>query len=95
MWWNGDPADLLSALVDLLPERPPWMADALCREYPSLPWVPNNGRLGEGNLAAMRRVCSRCLVFRECATWATTALPPDDGGIWAGMLPGERRRRVA
>ncbi len=96
MWFAGDPEDLYAALADLLPRRPAWMADALCREYRDLPWVPpTNGKLGAGNLAAMRRVCSQCLVFRECAIWATTMLPHDDAGIWAGMLPAERRRRVA
>ena len=95
MWFAGDPEDLYQALADLLPERPPWMADALCREYPDLPWVPRNGKLGEGHLAAMRRVCSQCLVFGECAMWSITMLPHDDAGIWAGMLPSERRRRAA
>lgn len=75
--------------LDDLADRPPWMRDALCREYPEVNFFPGRG---EDTLPA-RAVCGRCLVRDECLAYALTL---DDGGgltgIWAGTSGRERRR---
>lgn len=74
----------LSAL-DVLLRRPAWHRDALCREYPHLPWIPETGQRADG----CRAVCARCLVRVECLSYALDA-DPSLQGTWAGTTPVDR-----
>ena len=65
--------------------RPPWQADALCREYPDLPWFPNRGQPVDKALG----VCGRCLVRAECLAWSMTD-PDLDHGVLGGMTARAR-----
>lgn len=58
--------DVDDVLGSLGYHRPAWQADALCREYPELPWHPARG---ESPTEALR-VCGRCMVRTECLAWA-------------------------
>ena len=63
-----------------------WMRDALCMEYPDLPWFPDRG----DSIEACRQVCSRCLVRVECREFVLA-----EGithGIWAGVNAKKLRR---
>jgi hypothetical protein len=42
--------------------RPPWVADAACREHLEVDFFPQRGEFPD----AARAVCSGCLVRREC-----------------------------
>ncbi len=87
-----DPSDIFIELRGML-SRPLWHFDALCREYPTLPWV--SLRSGPG-LPEMQSICGRCLVRSECAadvehhTFTTF-------GVWGGKAHRDRPRirRVA
>lgn len=46
--------------------RPSWQRDALCIEYPNLPWHPERGQSVEAAL----QVCGRCAVREECLAFA-------------------------
>ncbi len=46
--------------------RPSWQLDALCREFPNLPWHPERGQSADPAL----QVCGRCAVRAECLAWA-------------------------
>ena len=70
-------------LVALL-ARPGWHADALCREYPTLPWIPDRGQ----SLREMRAVCHRCSIRAECLV---AGIDGDEHGIWGGTSGRERR----
>src|SRR4051812_18646187 len=67
-------------LVDIvgLFAHPPWMADALCLEYPPDWWFPSRGDPTERALA----VCRRCAVREECLAFAIEHDQRD--GIWGG-----------
>jgi WhiB family redox-sensing transcriptional regulator len=69
---------------------PAWYADALCREYPHLHFVPRRGEPTE----LLEAVCRHCLVRQQCLTYALR----DDSlvGIWGATSAPERaelRRR--
>ena len=59
------------------------MRDALCVEYPDVDWFPDRG----ASNAEARRVCSRCLVQRECREYAIERGMRD--GIWGGIAGRE------
>jgi Transcription factor WhiB len=61
---------------------PAWMRDAACIEHPELDWF------NPDHYPACRRVCRRCLVNEECATYVAELEIAD--GMWAGLTPGER-----
>jgi WhiB family redox-sensing transcriptional regulator len=89
--------ETISPMSDRLTElirRPPWMADALCREFPDVSWFPERGQ----DVRPAKAICSRCLVRVECAAYVATfdALTAAHG-IWAGTSARERRqeRRAA
>lgn len=71
----------LGRLLALIEQhRPAWQADALCAEYPDLPWFPDRGE----NAAACKAVCSRCVVAEECRRYAVA-----EGithGCWGGLV---------
>lgn len=70
--------------------RAGWQADALCHEYPTLPWFPEHGT-DPAELAAAHAVCRRCLVRAECMATALDLAPGDDHGIAGGTSPADRR----
>lgn len=75
----------ITALIEELANRPAWMADALCKEYPHLSWVPERGE----DTTEQRRVCSRCLCSTECLDYALQRA--DRVGVFAGTSQRERR----
>jgi Transcription factor WhiB len=77
--------DLMSLLTP-----PAWHADALCKEYSTLDWVPSNG----ADQSATKAVCARCSVRAECLAAAIDGL---EQGIWGGTNSRERTaiRRAA
>lgn len=95
-------------MTDVLPElnRPqPWMADGVCRDYPTSMFFPRgegrsarSGGRDEGVLSSEVRqqvqkakaICSGCAVRVECLTYAVEQNEPD--GIWGGRTTAERRR---
>ena len=65
--------------------RPPWHADAACREHPELTWFPDRGQPTE----PAKAVCAGCLVAPECRA---AGIAGREHGIWGGL--SERGRRV-
>lgn len=61
--------------------RPQWQRDALCREYPNLPWFPKRGESAKPAL----QVCGRCMVLVECRAWAMADQSLDAAGVLGGM----------
>lgn len=74
--------------LDDLAGRPPWHADALCREYPEVDFFPVGA--SPRREAPAKAVCARCLVRAECALDAMS--DPGRVGIWGGTSRGERTR---
>lgn len=79
-------APVLSDLLELM-VRPAWMADALCREYPEVDFVPDRSRV---QWERARETCRSCLVSKECLAYALA--DPTLVAIWGGTDEGERRR---
>lgn len=79
-----DPAEVISALDDLLGARPEWHADAACKEHPELTWYPEKGDATE----AQRAICQSCLVRRDCLIDALERR--DLQGLWGGHTGTER-----
>lgn len=77
--------DDLPSLDDLI-DRPAWMLDALCREHPEVNFFPERGQPS----APAKAVCARCLVRRECADYAGTAVTVH--GIWGGLSSKQRKQ---
>jgi WhiB family redox-sensing transcriptional regulator len=72
-------------VADLL-DRPSWMADALCAEYPLAVFFPHRGE----DIEPARAVCRACLVRRECLAYA---LPRGDlHGVWGGSSRLQRKQ---
>ncbi len=67
--------------------RPAQQAPTPPARYPELPWVGPTPR--SRALPAMREVCRSCLVRPERSTLAAEYGPE---GVWAGLVPRERRR---
>jgi WhiB family redox-sensing transcriptional regulator len=82
-----DPYEL--AGLDLLPLRPAWMRDALCREHPEVSFFIERG----GAVAAAIAVCSDCLVRAECLRYALDHDERD--GIWGGTTPAQRKMMLS
>jgi WhiB family transcriptional regulator, redox-sensing transcriptional regulator len=82
---HGDPpdGDVLLALLD----RPPWQADAACREHPEIDWFPSASQ----SIAPAKRVCAGCLVRSQCEQWAVPQ-GAELWGIWGGLSQRERIR---
>ncbi len=82
----GDECSEIGDLLELIRRRPPWHADAACREAPAdVSWFIERG----GDPGPARAVCQRCLVVDECREWALDQ-GPELQGIWGGMSRAER-----
>lgn len=75
--------------LNLLIDRPPWMADALCAETDPDAFFPDKG----GSSVEAKRVCARCPVQQECLEYALTH--DERFGVWGGASERERRRMRA
>ena len=78
---DGTTLDLVALLA-----RPAWHADALCREYPTLAWIPERGQ----SLRDTKAVCARCMVQVECLA---AGIAGDEAGVWGG-LSGQQRKTL-
>lgn len=75
----------MTATMNLLIDRPAWMADALCAETDPDAFFPDAG----GSVATAKAVCARCLVQRECLNFA---LANDERfGVWGGASVQDRQ----
>lgn len=82
--------DTLRRFFELLEaERPAWQADALCQEYPHLPWFPERGQ----DTTECKAVCDRCLCAEECAAYVLEL--GANAGIWAGQSARKLQRHAA
>lgn len=72
--------------LEVLTNRPPWMADALCREHPEVNWFIERGESAE----PAKAVCRSCLVQSECADFALAQGTVH--GVWGGLSGRELRR---
>ena len=82
--WEAERSSI-EELLDLC-EPPPWHADALCREYPRVTWLPER----HVSAARAKAICKRCAVIDECGAFALAA-GRDLAGIWAGLDQQQRR----
>src|SRR5688572_14658755 len=72
-----------------LTDPPEWHRDALCQEYPAGWFFTERG---ENELVdAAKAVCRRCLVRRECLTFALNDPDALHHGIWGATSARERR----
>lgn len=62
-----------------LTQKPAWMRDALCLEYPARWWFVNIHESGK----RAKDVCCRCLVREECLAFAIEH--SEKYGLWAGF----------
>ncbi len=89
----GEPFDLL---LDPVRDRPTWMADAFCSEYPEVEFVPTPPRPGRVSAAeeAAMAICRRCPVVDDCLAFA---LEHQEVGVWGATTERQRRemRRAA
>jgi WhiB family redox-sensing transcriptional regulator len=88
--YEGDPAELVGALADLLAEltaRPAWHREAACRGKGSDRWFVDRG----GDIGPARALCSECSVRAECLE-AGMAEENRLHGLWGGMSPNERKQ---
>jgi WhiB family redox-sensing transcriptional regulator len=69
-----------------------WMDDAACREVDPELFFPDGAPKDVVQQAQQAKaVCQRCLVARECLTWAIDT--DQVNGIWGGQNLRERRRQ--
>ena len=80
-----------AVLTDAMPPRPGWMRDALCRERPTLEFVPVEIKTiaGRDSQAEAVEVCRSCLVKRECGAFALA--DRELVGVWGGTTTIERK----
>ncbi len=71
---------------DDLFQRPGWMRDALCREYPALEFVPTVRTIDPECV----EVCRKCLFRLECLDYAIGR--PSEVGCWGGSTDNQRVR---
>lgn len=81
---GDDPVLTVAALVN----RPRWMLDALCREYPDVEFFPARGE----PTAPAKAVCARCQVRAECLDYARSSGALGGHGVWGGLSGRERQR---
>lgn len=87
-----DPGGSLDLLLDVVCQRPAWMADGACREHLEVEFVatpPRNGRPPKADKEAALAVCRSCLVRPECLAFA---VEHGEVGVWGGTTERERRR---
>lgn len=73
-------------IPDVVPEREPWMDDALCAQTDPDLFFPEKG----GSAATAKRICHECPVAGECLAYALEH--GEREGIWGGLAPKERRK---
>lgn len=66
-----------------------WVRRAACAGHGFADWFVDDP---SGKYLAARAVCDRCVVKRECLTWAIEA--KIHHGMWGGLNPAERERAV-
>jgi WhiB family redox-sensing transcriptional regulator len=94
--WLDDPAELVDSILDAIPQRPAWQAEAACRGMDPDSFFLPRGTQPEA-VEAARRVCRACPVAVECREWGID----EPHGIWGGLSPRQRqqartaRRRLA
>jgi len=78
-------------LLDMLNgQRPAWMYDGLCNEYPQGTFFPVHGGEGKIRTSVAKAICNRCLVREECLQYALDTR--QEYGVWGGK--SERQRRA-
>lgn len=73
-------------------DRPAWMFDALCSEYPPATFFPDE-RDKNSAITHVRRaqmICARCPVIDECAKHALDN--HEMYGVWGGYSERDRRK---
>lgn len=84
-------ADELAALWRNLPPIGEWVEDASCGPLADVEvWTADHPDVEE--LAVAERVCRRCPVRQECASYAASTAV---WGLWAGTWHGGRRTSAA
>lgn len=78
---------LPNRLVDRIP---PWMRESACRFFLDLPWFVDD--YDESASPAVRIVCGRCNVRRECLAWALERPDDTSGAVYGGLTPLQRRQ---
>ena len=53
-------------LADLIPARPLWMAEGVCRQHPEVTWFPAKGQ----PTAPAKALCATCPVLEPCRAYA-------------------------
>jgi WhiB family redox-sensing transcriptional regulator len=85
--WTQDPAEVLTALSDLL-KRPAWHARAACRGKGTSLFFLDRGQ----SSGPAREVCGGCNVKQECLSAALDTRPAEDFGVWAGSSARDRNQ---
>lgn len=75
----------MTATMNLLIDRPPWMADALCAETDPDAFFPEQG----ASVAAAKAVCARCLLQAKCLDYALAN--GERFGVWGGTSEKDRQ----
>lgn len=65
----------------------PDLTRGLCREIGVEMFYPEEGGSGGDIYSFARKICSGCVVRRECLEWA---IKHEDWGMWGGTTPRER-----
>jgi len=78
-------------VADIGRTRPGWMRDALCKERPTVEFVPVEIKTvaGRDSQAEAVEVCRSCLVKRECGAFALA--DRELVGVWGGTTTIERK----
>lgn len=74
--------EALGKAIEQAPVIPP------CMNSDPEAWFPNQAQSASGEIRNAKRLCQRCPVVKECATYAIAH--PDLQGIWGGLTPRER-----
>jgi WhiB family redox-sensing transcriptional regulator len=81
--------DVPISLAELF-DRPAWMADALCREYPDVSFFPTRGQ----PTSPAKNVCAHCMVRQECLDYISSfGYDENRHGVWGGTSPRERQHQ--
>ena len=72
--------------MNLIPDREPWMLDAICAQTDPEVFYPDKG----GSTRAAKRTCFGCTVRAECLQYAL--VNKERWGVWGGKSERERRK---
>lgn len=78
---------LLALMEQIEANRPAWMRDALCREYPEVDFFART----QPGIEAAKAICQRCAVQDACQVYGLTHEQPAGNGVWGGLGPDDRR----